>query len=139
MGYLRPLCMNMKFDNLRYIKPKISISIDSKMPSHSMFKSAQEISCFHHVVFNPLLLFRFALDLLHLTLLEKIELLALNIILREFCLGHILVHDVETPTYPFQDSGTNLYIFQIEAYTLKSTFYGLFSYNIHVPYVSERY
>ena len=37
------------------------------MPSKSMFNRAEKITCLRHVDFNPLLLGRSALDLLHLT------------------------------------------------------------------------
>ena len=38
-----------------------------KMPSQSMLNSLEEITYLHHIAFNPLLIIRSALDLLHLT------------------------------------------------------------------------
>ena len=42
-------------------------SVDTKMTAHYMFNSALEITCLHHVAYNPLLRVRSATDLLHLT------------------------------------------------------------------------
>ena len=43
------------------------IIVRTKMPSQYMLNSAEEITSLYHVAFNPLLLDRSALDLLHLT------------------------------------------------------------------------
>ena len=49
------------------ILPGIDFSVRTIMPSQSMLNSAEEITYLHQVGFNPLLIVRSALDLLHLT------------------------------------------------------------------------
>ena len=49
------------------VKRKALNFIDTKLPSHSMFDSTQDITSIYQVAFNPLLLFQSALHLLHFT------------------------------------------------------------------------
>ena len=45
----------------------IKIAVNTEMPFHSIFNSAEEITCSRHVSINRLLLAQSALDILHLT------------------------------------------------------------------------
>ena len=67
--------LNWEFQLQIRSKPKrtqvwVTSDIGTKIPLQSMFDSAQEITYLHHVSFNPLLLVRSALDLLHYSVNE---------------------------------------------------------------------
>ena len=46
---------------------RLKKTVRTKMPSQSMLNTAEEITSLHYAAFNPLLLGRSALDMLHLT------------------------------------------------------------------------